>query len=148
VRGGDPSIVPAFGLLLVLGRAVLVDRREGGVSGASRADDCNIDQQGLSSHGEGDVREHLPDGVGLPHKGLQLQWTVGMGLAEHKRSRMSLWRRVHDPAWDGHWMAWSGSFLKWIILLQVHRRGTSEGALVGPWPRTARTAQRKSSVRK
>jgi hypothetical protein len=90
VRGGDASIVPAFGLLLVLGRAVLVDRREGGVSqvsGASRADDCNIDQQDLSSHGEGDVREHLPDGamligVGLPYKGLKLQRTVGMGLAE------------------------------------------------------------------
>jgi hypothetical protein len=29
VRGGDASIVPAFGLLLVLGRAVLVDRRVG-----------------------------------------------------------------------------------------------------------------------
>jgi hypothetical protein len=90
VRGGDPSIVLAFGLLLVLGRAVFVDRGEGGVlqvSGAPRADGCNIDQQGLSSHGEGDVREHLPDGamligVGLPHKGLQLQQTVGMGLAE------------------------------------------------------------------
>jgi hypothetical protein len=90
VRGGDPSIVPAFGLLLVLGCAVLVDRREGWVlqvSGASRADDCNIDQQGLSSYGECDVREHLPEGamligVGLPHKGLQLQWTVGVGLAE------------------------------------------------------------------
>jgi hypothetical protein len=90
VRGGDASIVPAFGLLLVLGRAVLVDRREGGVlqvSGASRADDCNIDQQSLSSHGEGDVREHLPDGamfigVGHSYKGLNLQRTVGMGLAE------------------------------------------------------------------
>jgi hypothetical protein len=87
VRGGDPSIVPAFGLLLVLGRAVLVDRREGGVLQVSGADDCNIDQQGLSSHLECDVREHLPDGamligVGLHHKGLQLQWTVGMGLTE------------------------------------------------------------------
>jgi hypothetical protein len=91
VRGGDASIVPAFGLLLVLGRAaVLVDRREGGVlkvSGASRVDDCNIDQQSLTSHGEGDAREHLPDGamligVGLPYKGLKLQRTVGMGLAE------------------------------------------------------------------
>jgi hypothetical protein len=29
LRGGDPSVVPAFGLLLVLGRAVLVERREG-----------------------------------------------------------------------------------------------------------------------
>ena len=47
VRGGDPSIMRAFGLLLVLGRAVLIDRREGGVlqvNGASRTDNCNIDQ--------------------------------------------------------------------------------------------------------
>ena len=47
VRGGDLSIMPAFGLLLVLGRAVLIDRREDGVlqvSRASRTDNCNIDQ--------------------------------------------------------------------------------------------------------
>ena len=47
VRGGDLSIMPAFGLLLVLGRAVLIDRREDGVlqvSRASRTDNYNIDQ--------------------------------------------------------------------------------------------------------
>ena len=47
VRGGDLSIMIAFGLLLVLGRAVLIDRTEDEVlqvSGASRTDKCNIDQ--------------------------------------------------------------------------------------------------------
>jgi hypothetical protein len=47
VRGGDLSRMIAFGLLLVLGRAVLIDRTEDGVlqvSGASRTDKCNIDQ--------------------------------------------------------------------------------------------------------
>ena len=46
VWGGDPSIMQAFGLLLVLGRAVLIDRREDGVlqvGGASRTNNCNID---------------------------------------------------------------------------------------------------------
>ena len=47
VRSGDPSVMPAFELLLALGRAVLIDRRENGVlqiRGASRTYDCNIDQ--------------------------------------------------------------------------------------------------------
>ena len=47
--------MPAFGLLLVLGRADLVDRREGRVLQVTRgstADDWNIDQRGLCSHSE------------------------------------------------------------------------------------------------